>query len=313
MGLFRQLKELFNKNIECGNEIDDHIVYLLKKKKHLYIKKNIYVRENTACVVVYDGKVCDVVLEGKYRINQDSIPETYSRAKIEKKESSGAKIKKIRVDLYFVNLSTFKQFAYISDTPFKSKTTTFGRVKGCLAGTCSINVLDAGDLIKQLISKKGKIKTKDVAPELSLLVGNKINHVVQKQKIPIEMILNSQSHVESIVNAEMQEALDKQGLFVSNVKLKAVDFNKKYKKKLNKYLTSRPNIINTIDINEIMGRKDAESEKVCVNTGAQIKINQSTMQKQQKTTNYQSFIECKKCHKKNGSNARICINCGHKL
>jgi len=312
MGFLKKLKDLFNKNIECGDEINDHIVYL-SKKKYLYLHKNIYVKEQTACVIVYKGRVCDVVFAGKYRINHDSIPETYGKAKIEKNTSKGKKIKRIKASIYFVNLETSKQFAYMSDAPFKSKTSTFGRVKGCLAGTCSIKVLDAGGLIKVLISQGGKIKTKDVVDKIGLLIGNKINRIIQKEKIPLEMLLNNQEYVERIVNTEIQDALDKEGLFVSNVKLKAVDFNKKNKSKVNEYLSNRPNGIKHFDINATFGTGGTLDNMVTIQTRSPSVSQNSAMQNLQKTSNIQQFIVCNKCHKKNGTNARICINCGNKL
>ena len=119
MGIFAKIKELFNKNIECDGDMNSHIVYFLKKKKFLYLNKNIIVRDGTTCVVVYKAKVADVLLAGKYKINEQSIPETYKRAKVEKLNKKGSKIKRIRVDLYFVSNNEFKDFDFDSDEPIE--------------------------------------------------------------------------------------------------------------------------------------------------------------------------------------------------
>ena len=94
MGIFSRLKELFNKNIECDADMNNHIVFFLKKKKFLYLNKNIIVRDGTNCVVVYKSRVADVILPGKYKINEQIIPETYKRAKVEKFGKRGKSIKK---------------------------------------------------------------------------------------------------------------------------------------------------------------------------------------------------------------------------
>ena len=94
MGIFSRLKELFNKNIECDADMNNHIVFLLKNKKFLYINKNIIVRDGTNCVVVYKSKVADVILPGKYKINEQVISETFRRAKVEKFGKKGKSIKK---------------------------------------------------------------------------------------------------------------------------------------------------------------------------------------------------------------------------
>ncbi len=312
MGLFKKLKELFNKNIECGDEIDSRLVFRLNKRK-LYLSKNIYVREKNACVIVYKGRVCDVVFTGKYRINGDSIPETYGKAKIERQTKKGYKIKKIKADIYYVNLEEFKHFNYVSNNPFKSKSTTFGKVKGCLAGTCNVKILDAGSIVKALIAHKGKIKNKEINNKLSLIVGNKVNKLIQKNKIPTDMVLNNQEYVESIINTDMQDALDREGLFISNVKLKSVNFAKKHQGKVNEYLSTHKTNVPTFDIKKTLGIEEKAEIRVPVSASVQKATNNSIMQTTQKTPISEDFSICKVCNKKNVKGAKICINCGTKF
>jgi len=311
MGLIKTLKEILNKNIECGSEIDNNIVYHFKKKKYLYLDKNIYVREKTACVIVYKYKVCDVIMEGKYRINQESIPETYSRAKIEKMNKNGSKPKKIRVDIYFVNLNTFRYFPYESDVPFRVKSGELGRVKGFLEGNCSVKVLDAGALIKALIIDTGKAKTKEVPEDIGLWIGNKINSLIEKHKIPPDLLLSNQSYVEEIVNTDMVDALDKIGLFVTNVKLKALNFPKKYQSKVNAYIGKHNKNVNRVDIKANF--EISSTPNVHVPVEKKVATNYNTMQKVQRSINIQEFKECSKCGKINSAISKICINCGNKL
>ena len=175
MGFFSKLKELFNKNIECDEDMNNHIVFYLKKKKYLYLNKNIVVRDGTTCVVVFKSRVCDVILPGKYKINEQIIPETYSRAKIEKLNKKGKNIKKIRVDLYFLSSKDFKDFDFSSDEPFFLKSRELGRIRGYMKGSCVVRVLDPAVLIKCLIAETGKEKTEDVNDDIGLWIGNKIN------------------------------------------------------------------------------------------------------------------------------------------
>ena len=180
MGIFAKIKELFNKNIECDGDMNSHIVYFLKKKKFLYLNKNIIVRDGTTCVVVYKAKVADVLLAGKYKINEQSIPETYKRAKVEKLNKKGSKIKRIRVDLYFVSNNEFKDFDFDSDEPFFLKSKELGRIKGFIKGSCNVKVIDPGLLVRCLINETGKEKTEDVHEDIGLWIGNKINKKIEK-------------------------------------------------------------------------------------------------------------------------------------
>lgn len=308
-----KLKELFNKHIECGNEINDHIVFPFKKKKWLYLNKNIFVREKNAAVIVYKHRVCDVVFEGKYRLNQDSISETYDRAKVARQNKKGAKVRRIRADIYFVNLNEFKNFEFQSDIPFKVKSGSMGKVQGYLRGLCTVKVIDAGSLIRALITDTGKAKLEEIPQDIGLWIGNKINHLINKNKIPVTQVLSEQEYVESVVNGEMQNALDKIGLFVTNVKLKAVDFPKKFKGRVNSYMSTHKRRVKNFEINSALPQSANPTLKIPVVTTVQTQTNYGAMQNIQKSSNIPSFIVCGVCKKHNSIDAKICINCGNKL
>lgn len=317
MGIISKLKEIFDKNIECGNEIVDHIVLPWNKKKFIYLNKNIFVREKSSAVIVYKYKVCDVLLEGKYKLNKESIPEIYSNAKIDKKNHSGAKIKKLRSDVYFVNLSEFKDFIFISDMPFVVKSDSLGRVKGYLSGTCTVKVIDSGALIKALINDTGKAKLSEINNDIGLWIGNKINKIIDKNKIPITQVLSEKEYIESIVNEKMQDALDNIGIYIANIKLKSVDFPKRYQSKVNDYLSKNKRIIKNFDVNSAFNSSSVVgADKVTVSsvTHSNFQTNSSSaMQMLKKYSKNQSFKVCNTCKKENDINGRFCINCGSKL
>ena len=298
MGIIAKLKEIFNKNIDCDNQIDNHIVFL-HKKKYIYLNKNIIVNDKAACVIVYKHRVCDVLYVGKYKINEESIPETFSRAKIEKKLKNGAKSGKIRVDIYYVNLSEFKNFSFESDEPFKLKSTEIGRVGGYLQGLCTLKIFDPKAIVKSLIFETGKEKNNQVNNDISLWVGNRINKSVEKNKIPAQMLFNNLTYVESLVNTEMQNGLDKLGLFVSNVKLKAINFPKKYQIKVNKYLSSNKKSVKPT-INASFANVNGEKNKTnsFVIRGASLD-SKSTM--------------CSRCGARVPAGSIYCGKCGRRL
>lgn len=304
LGFFASLKELFNKNIECDADMNNHIVFFLKKKKYLYLNKNIMVREGTTCVVVYKSKVCDVILPGKYKINEQIIPETCSRAKIEKLSKQGKNIKKIRCDLYFLSTKDFKDFDFDSDEPFFLKSRELGRVRGFMKGCCTVRVLDPAVLIKCLIAETGKEKTEDVNNDIGLWIGNKINKKIEKNKIPIENIINNNEYVATIINTELEDAFDNIGIFVKNIKLKAIDFPKKYQKKINDYMVSHKAIIKPSVVYN-------NSQKVAVqNSNSYVSVNNM---KNNQISNINGFVVCRKCGFKNVSSNNICNNCGNRL
>lgn len=305
MGFFSALKELFNKNIECDADMTSHIMFFLKKKKYLYLNKNIIVRDGTVCVVAYKSKICDIILPGKYKIDEQSIPETYSRAKIEKMSKKGKKIKKIRVDLYFLSTTEFKKFEFLSDEPFFLKSKNIGRIKGFMKGTCIIRVIDPGLLMKCLLNDTGKEKTEDFNEDVGLWIGNKINKKIEKNKISIENILGNTDYVCSILNAEMEDAFDNIGIFVKNIKLKAIDFPKRYQKKINEYMASHKKVVKPNEIFNRNSNSEQDRQNSYVNVGAMQRTNDV-----QKTGAYKV---CKKCGCRNALSNATCNNCGNRL
>lgn len=304
MGFFSALKELFNKNIECDADLKTHIMFFLKKKKYLYLNKNIIVREGTNCVVVYKSRVCDVILPGKYKINEQTIPETYGRAKIERKTRRGKKIRRIRVDLYFLSLGEFNNFEFSSDEPFYLKSKDLGRIKGCMRGSCTFRVLDPGRLIKCLIHDTGREKTEDFRNDVGLWIGNKINKKIEKNKIPIENIICNKDYVSSILNGEMEDALDNIGIFAKNINLKAIDFAKKYQKKINEYMSTHKAIIRT---NNLWGNHMAMPNN---QNNSYVSVSTTPLGSSQ---NMGAFTICKRCGAKNNITNSTCSNCGNRL
>lgn len=302
MGFLSGLKELFNKNIECDGDLFNHIVYFYKKKRRLYLNKNIIVRENCCCVVVFKGRVCDTIFAGKYKINEQSIPETYSRAKINKRAKKGKKIKRIRADLYFLNLKEFKNFEFESDEPFFIKSKDLGRIRGYLKGTCTVKAIDPARLIKCLINETGREKTENVKKDIGLWIGNKINKCVEKTKIPIENILSNTNYVSSILNAELENGYDKIGIFVTNINLKAIDFPKKYQKKVNEYMIAHNKTKIRPNVNLGASTPNGNTRKQFVNISS---LNNPSGQG--------AYKQCGHCGFKNPMSNIMCSNCGNRL
>lgn len=303
MNIFVGIKELFNKNIDCGEDMNNHIVFFLKNKKYLYLNKNIIVRDGSVCVVVYKRKVRDVILPGKYKISEQVIPVTYAKAKVDKQNKKGANVRRIRTDLYFVNVNEFNGFDFDSKDAFVLKSKDFGRIKGFSQGLCTLRVLDAGVLIKTLLNNRGRIKNKDVSGEIGVIVGNRINKRIQKDKITIDMIFHNHERINSILNTGLEDAYDNVGLFVKNIKLKAMNFSKSSQKKINKYLVANKKLVNASNIvNANWSIKSGESATVT-------RTSISAMQNTQKNPNVQTFKICHRCGFKNFSHAVNCRNC----
>ncbi len=313
MGFIAKLKNLFNKNIECGIEGDNHIVFPLKKKKYLYVKKNIVVRDNSSCVIVCRGKVTDVLNPGKYKINSENLPETFARAKMHKRKGFGAK--KIRADIYYVNKREFKDFYFLSDSPFVSKSYEMGKVKGCMQGTCTLKVIDSEQLMRNILAKFNKPKIKGINNLIALWVGNNVNKKIKKLKISANELLTNAESLEGLLNRELEDAYDKKGLFVKNVKLKSVNFSRRYQKRVGEYMAKHRKFVKTTISNDSLPSIPSASlnkieikENVLVQTNAKSEpVPSNTVKRQAPALEYK---KCDRCGAKNDISSKICKYCG---
>lgn len=306
MGLLAKIKQLFNKNIEC-DEIDNHLVFFLNKK-YLYLNKYILVRDNSLCVVTYKSRVCDVLLPGKYKINEQSLPELFYRARINDCSHRSRKVRKIRCKLFFVNTRDNRHIEFYSDNPFVTKSNNIGRIKGLISGTCNIKVLDGGLLVKSLLAKCGKVKNSKLENAISLWVGNRVNKCIQKNKIKVEELMGNNSFVNSIVGEKLEDGFDKLGLFATNFKLKAVNFSKHSKKKFSKYFgTSKT--ISTPKIANSDWRVTSDKVKVETVTGQNANVQKINKQ----PLDLNGLVRCSKCGHFNNKNAKICSKCNSRI
>lgn len=312
MGLISKLKDLFNKNIECGIEGDMHMVFPLRKKKYLYLKKNIIVRDDFSCVIVYKRHITDVLNPGKYKINQESLPELFDAADMHKKKKKG--VRRIKADIYYINKREFKDFCFVSDSPFVSKSNELGKVKGCLQGTCVLRIIDSEQLMRCILSKCARPKVKVVNELVSLWIGNVVNKKIKKLKIsPNELLTNAKS-LEGVLNSELEDAYDKQGLFIKQVKLKAVNFSKKYKKKVGEYMARHRKMVRNGVSPETRVKPFQYTTAQPVRTATAISNTtvgqRSVIDTANSHSQFKPFKVCDRCGVENSLEAKICNNCG---
>ncbi|MBE5738538.1 MAG: hypothetical protein E7354_02290 [Clostridiales bacterium] len=310
MGLISKLKDLFNKNIECSIDADANIIFPLKKKKYLFVKKNIVVKDDFACVLVYKSRVAEVLNPGKYKINSENLPTLFDMADMHKKKKKG--VKKIRADVYYICKKEFKDFYFISDSPFVSKSNEMGKVKGCLQGICTIKAIDSEQLMRCVLSKLSRPNIKKINHLLSLIVGNVVNKKIKKLKITANELLTNAKSLEAVINTELEDAYDRQGIFVKDVKLKAVNFSKRYKKKVGEYMAHHRRMVrNSVNPeNRVRPFQYVSQNRAMSQNSAPVVTNNHVVDTATAHDEFKPFKICDRCGVENSIDSKICNNCG---
>lgn len=243
MGLIAKLKKLFNKNIECGDELDGHFIYPYPNSKRIiHINSHIIVGDKYYVVFVCNDRVCDVLPPGKHKLTGATLPITYSKLKLDRPNKNGKLPKVFKADIYYVLKEPMLQQQFYSSEKFFKKSSTFGKVKGYSEGLCDIQILDAEKLFKVLLIDRYYIKPKQGLELTMNLVGNEVNRVVEQSKFGFsEIVLNPQ-----VLNEEMKVDLNEKaeafGVKLTNVEVTSFKLGKSVQKRVAEFLAERKQV-----------------------------------------------------------------------
>ena len=240
MGIFSKLKNLFNKNIECGSELEGRLIYFVPLKGRIVnVGSNIIVNDGYNAVFVVNDRVSDVLISGKHKINGAVLPNTFSRLKLDKPNKHGNYQKKFKADIYFVNTQMVEQVNYSSDEPFFAKSDKFGRIKGYAEGVCNLQITEPDKLLKVMLIDRPFVGNKENTELLTNLIGNEVNKMLAKTKVGFSEIILNPKILNTFLNPAINEKTNVFGINVYNIEVASLKLNKKLTKKVSEFLAER--------------------------------------------------------------------------
>lgn len=246
MGLISYIKGLFNKDLECTEDISNHFVYFFPLKKPIKINSNIIVPNGFDAVFVAKDTVCDVLKEGKHKIINASLPVLFTKLKLTRPNKKGKLPKKFKCDIYFVNLSDIST-NFIGETPFILKSYTFGKVKGFAEGMIDFRVTDPQALIERILLDMPYIKNGRAIGVISTSAGDEINHALEHSETKFRDIITHPNAIHKYLAQEMPDKLDYMGVRILDAEISALKLNKKVQEKVNKFLENQMEFDTQID------------------------------------------------------------------
>lgn len=313
MGLFAKIKALFNKNIELEDDISHLLIYKYKKSAYIYVEHNIIVNQNQNAIIVYKGKVCDVIMPGKFKITESLMPNLYKRAKVLRYYKKGIKIKKIKADIYFINFNKLQKIAFNSLYPLILKDEEFGKVRVYSEGSCNILINDTFAFAERLLSENSLLSEKLCRKVLNELISSVVNRFIEKSGFSLQRLISNTAEINSYVADKIGGEFDDVGFTVSNIILNALQIPKKIQEKL---IRKSPTIEKRVVIENFEGL-DMLDELITVNVDKmnQVKYAQKNdIKKSKETPHIGHKIEvCVVCGNKINVDDVICKNCGAKI
>ena len=280
--MFNWLKNKLNNLVPS----DANKGFLTSNFTTIKVGDKVTIPENLVCLVCYRDKTYTELKSGTFSLDESLLKDLYNKQKKKRK-----KIKKLDLDLFFVNLnSQILNVSYIDKIPVKRKTTKLN-----FEIEATLNVCDAKVFNKFICAELYQ----PLAITTNNLVKDIIEELVKKYflKICLEDHYVSQNIIDNLIET-LKKSLTKIGLNLKQLKLST--FNKKESK------TNQSTTINHPPINnENLGNSNEKSSNP-VDQTKNINYNSSEPTQQHNTT-------CTSCGAKIIKGSIFCHRCGNVL
>ena len=302
LGILKNIKKMFSKNIDCADELEGKSWYLYSSKnREIKVGANIIVPHNFFAVFVCKDKVCDVLREGKFAINGANMPKTFSIMKLGKANKHGNFKKRFIGDVYYITSLKQCDIEFESYDKYYNKSAKFGTIKALSQGLFNMEITDPDKLLKYMLSERAVVNEDLFFDLLGGLVGNYINKKLEVLFEDFYYILINPTKVNEKLNViiDMEEYFSDYGFKISNVRFQSLNVSTKLKKHIEEELKN-------VKKSDIMSHIDIEipvMQEVTVDLGEEFTTSNDNPQKE----------KCLKCGQELRTGAMFCDKCGNKV
>ena len=310
--------------IECPNT--EESVFVLRYpllNNSLKIGTKLLVKQNQVAVFVDETDVLDVLPEGIYTLNVESLPKLAAKKHWDRKFNAS-----FRCEIYFVSLTLFDNLKWGMVNSLIIRDNDFGSVAIKCFGNCSFKVVDAGIFMKELFGKISSFNDEDIALYIKTLIVTGITDMLLNKRISALDFVCNYDKFEMEDYQSIREKFAKCGLFLQNLIIENITIPEEIEKLIN--IKIQENITSStqqtkLPINHPINAgtiHTAEMKKMfnfthdftitCVKCGATIAKNFKYCP-QCGAENKEIAKECPKCHNIVAFKANFCPDCGTKL
>jgi len=206
---------------------NDVVSFVKLRGGSVKIGSDVSVEEGYNFVFVYYNKVCDILQQGEYKIDESVIPKLYhaSKAYTERKNVFGSQ--KIKTDAYYVSLkeaghNIFKTQERI--VAYKGET----KVKIKLEGTFSFKVIETDKFMKALCEDYAVFRNKKVVKEICSTIGFEIAKAVNGKGFTLDDFFYNKDEVIQTISQSVNNHTNTFGVEAFKFFINRVIVPKKY-------------------------------------------------------------------------------------
>jgi len=203
MGLFDKVKtKLVNELldiIEWQDDTKDTIVWKFPRyQNEIKNGAQLIVRPGQAAILVDEGKLADVFLEGRHKLETANIP-LLSTLKGWKYGFNSP----FKVDVFFVSLRDFVNQKWGTKNPIMLRDAEFGPIRVRSFGTYSFKVTTPENVLRKLSTSNEKYTVEDINEQLRNIIVTRFTDVIGEAKIPVLDVASNMNEFSELLHKNM--------------------------------------------------------------------------------------------------------------
>ncbi|MDR2046922.1 MAG: SPFH domain-containing protein [Clostridiales bacterium] len=235
MGLFSAIKKQLPKVIEWSDESSDTIVYRypLNDRKEIMQGSQLTVRESQVAVFVAQGKIADVFLPGKHKLETANLPiltTLFSWKYAFESPYTG--------EIYFVNTKQFINQKWGTSNPIMMRDKDFGMARIRAYGVFAFRVKDAAKLMRELSGTGSSYKTEDIIEHFRKMIFSSLVDSIAESNIAVLDLAANYREFGAVAKERAVGDFDSYGIEITAVYIESISLPDE----VNKALDSRTSV-----------------------------------------------------------------------
>lgn len=196
------------KNIEWTTNNRNNLIYKVDMKND-YVSRgsNLTVREGQNAIFCHNGKMADVFLPGRYKLDTDNIPVLTTLMSWKYGFENP-----FRSDIYFVSTTQFPNQKWGTVNPIMIRDADYGAVRVRGFGSYSFRIKDAFVFLTELSGAHTSFNQSDITDYLRSMIVMGITDAIGEAKIPVLDMAANLMELSKIVQNKLQGDFEAMGL-----------------------------------------------------------------------------------------------------
>ncbi len=207
------IKKQLLKVIDWKDESQDTILFRFDVPDRYEIMRGsqLIVRESQVCIFVVEGKIADVFMPGRYKLDTENLP--FLTAFYNWKYAFENPFKG---DVYFVNTKQFTNQKWGTSNPIMMRDPDFGVIRLRGYGIYSYKVDDAVKLMRELAGTNQQFKTENIADQLRKMILSTVTDVIAESKTAALDLATQYEELSSATKAKLAKKFSDFGFVLSD-------------------------------------------------------------------------------------------------